>query len=145
MLIMQATRTDAEKAYLTVKNGFATTMTTGDVVCYELKGDSTGNTVSQPQTATNSCWYAIAGVSAQNVAAGGYGLVGAYGVFETNCSSTAAANDDIEVGQVIGILTGKSYLVSNGLSDGKSGATFVAAERIVSGTLGTAKVFVRAL
>jgi len=145
MQIQRVNRTDAEKVYLNVKNGFATTLTTGYVASYDLKGDSTGKTVSQPQTGTNSCWYAIAGVAAENIAAAGYGRVGAYGVHETYCSSTNAANDDIEVGQVIGPLTATFKLVSNGLSDGKSGVTFVAAERIVSNTNGNAKVFIRAL
>ena len=145
MLISHTNRTEAEKVFINVKNGFATTLTTGFVCSYDLKGDSTGKTVSQPQTGTNSAWYAVAGVATQDIETAGYGLCGAYGVHETNFSSTNAANDDIEVGQVVGILTATFRLVSNGLSDGKQGGTFIAAERVVSNTLGNAKCFVRML
>ena len=145
MLISQVSGQVAEQVFLTVKNGFATTLTTGYVACYDLKGDSTGVTVSQPQTGTNSCWNAIAGVAAQDIATAGFGRIGVYGVHNAYCSSTAVANDDIEVGQVVGLLTATWKLVSNGLSDGKSGAAFIAAERIISGTLANKKVFIRAL
>ncbi len=145
MLIQQINRTDAEKVFLVVKNGFATTLTTGYVACFDLKNDSTGATVSQPQTGTNSAWYAIAGVAAEDIPTAGYGKVCAYGVADTYCSTESSANADVEVGQVVGIKTATFYLVSTGLSDGKSAATFVPAERIISGTLGNKKVFVRAL
>lgn len=145
MLFQRVLRTDAEKVYIVAKNGFATTLTTGYICAFDLKGDSTGTTVSQPQTGTNSAWYAIAGVAAENIAAAGYGKIQVYGVTNAYCSSTVAANDDIEVGQIVGPLTATFKLVSNGLSDGKSGVSFVAAERIISGTLANAKVFIRSL
>lgn len=145
MLISKALRTEVDRVQVIVKNGFATTLTTGYVCCYDLKGDSTGKTVSQPQTGTNSCWYAIAGVAAEDIPAAGYGKAGAYGVFDTLVSTESTANADIEVGQVIGAITATWKLTSTGLSDGKSAATFVAAERIISGTLANKKVFIRAL
>lgn len=145
MIFPRVNRTDAEKVFVIAKNGFATTLTTGYVAAWDFKNDTTGTTVSQPQSATNSAWYAIAGVANTNIGAGDYGLIQVYGIADAYCSSTAVANDDIEIGQVVGPLTATFKLVSNGLSDGKMGGTFVAAQRIVSGTLGTAKVFVRML
>lgn len=139
-------RSNAENVFINVKNGFATTLTTGYVACFDFKGDTTGVTVSQPQTGTNSCWYAVAGVAVEDIAAGGYGRLRAYGIGNTYVSTEASSNADIEIGQVIGIKTAQWYLTSDGLSDGKTGATFVAAQRIVSGVLSaTNKVFIRAL
>jgi len=145
MLLMGVNRTSAENVDIIVKNGFATTLTTGYVCAFDFKNDATGVTVSQPQSATNSAWYAVAGAAAQDIATGDYGRVRAYGLASVYCSSTNAANDDIEIGQVIGPITATFKLVSNGLSDGKSGAAFIAAERIVSNTLGNKNVFIRAL
>ncbi len=143
MMIMQATRETAEQAFITVKNGFATTLTTGNVCSYDLKGDSTGGTVTQPQTGTNSAWHAIAGVSGEDIPTGDRGKVAVYGVHETLFSTETTANADIEIGQVVGPITATFHLTSTGLSDGKMGGTFVTAERVISGTLGTAKCFIR--
>jgi hypothetical protein len=145
MQFQRVNRTDAEKAYIVVKNGFATTLTTGYVACFDYKNDTTGVTVSQPQTGTNSAWYAIAGVAAENIAAAGYGRLQVYGICPTYCSVENSANADVEIGQPVGIKTGQWYLVSNGLSDGKSGAAFVPAQRLVQGILSNSNVFIRCL
>lgn len=145
MLFQRVNRTDAEKVYIIAKNGFATTLTTGYICAFDLKGDSTGATVSQPQTGTNSAWYALAGVAAQDVAAAGYGKIQTYGVASALVSTESSANADIEVGQVIGPITATWKLTSTGLSDGKSACTFVAAARIISGTLANSPVFIRCL
>jgi hypothetical protein len=142
MQIQQLNRTDAEKVFIAATNGFATTLTTGYVCCFDLKGDSSGATVSQAQTGTNSAWYAIAGVANTNIAAGGVGLIQVYGVGDTLVSTKDAG--PIEVGQVIGIETALWYLVSNGLSDGKA-PVFIAAEQVASNTQANKKVFIRAL
>ena len=145
MYFQNVSRTEAQVAFITAKNGFATTLTTGYVCAWDFKNDTNGVTVSQPQSATNSAWYAVAGAAGQDIAAAGFGRIAAYGMHSVYCSSTNAANDDIEIGQVVGQLTATFKLVSNGLSDGKSGAAFIAAERIVSNTLGSKNVFIRAL
>ena len=146
MQIAMVNRSNAENVYINVKNGFATTLTTGYVACFDFKNDSTGITVSQPQTGTNSCWYAIAGAAAENIATGGYGRLRAYGIGATYVSTETTLSSDLQVGQVIGLLTGQFYLTSTGLSDGKSGATFVVASQVISGQLtNTASIFIRAL
>lgn len=145
MQLAMVNRSNAENVYINVKNGFATTLTTGYVCCYDFVNDTTGVTVSQPQTATNSAWYAIAGVAAEDIATGGYGRVRAYGIGDTYISTDNSGADVLVAGQVVGMVTGQWYLTSNGLSDGKSGATFVNASYMISGKKTNSKVFIRAL
>ena len=145
MQFLKVNRTSAEQVFIVAKNGFATTLTTGYVACFDFKNDGTGATVSQPQSATNSAWYAVAGVANTDIAAAAYGLLQVYGICSTYVSTESSASADVEIGQVIGMKTATFYLVSNGLSDGKQGGTFVPAERIISGTLGNKNVFIRLL
>lgn len=145
MQLAMVNRSNAENVFVNVKNGFATTLTTGYVACYDFVNDTTGVTVSQPQTATNSCWYAIAGIAAEDIATGGYGRLRAYGIGDAYISTDNSGADVLAVGQVVGPVTGQWYLTSNGLSDGKSGATFVVASYMISGKKANTKVFIRAL
>jgi len=77
MLFQRINRSDPEKCFIVVKNGWSTaSLTSGQAVCWDL-GDSDGVTVSQSGGANRA--HAFAGIASETIAAGAYGLIQVYG------------------------------------------------------------------
>lgn len=77
MLFQRIKRTDPEKVFVVVMNSYSTaSLTNGQVVSWDHQTDADGVGVTLASAGTG---VACAGVAAQTIAAGAYGLVQAYG------------------------------------------------------------------
>jgi len=78
MLLQRISRTEPERVFIVVKNGYTTaSLTNGQPVMWDL-GDADGVSVSIPSAAFKR-GHAFAGIAAETIAAGEYGLVQVYG------------------------------------------------------------------
>ncbi len=77
MLFQRINRSDPEKVFIVVKNGWSSAaLTNGQAVCWDL-GDADGVNVSQSGGANRAM--AFAGIVTETIAAGDYGLIQIYG------------------------------------------------------------------
>jgi len=77
MLFKRVSRTDPEKVFIVVSNGYTTaSLTNGQPVQWDT-GDANGVSVTIPQTAFRGM--AFAGIAAETIASGAYGLIQVYG------------------------------------------------------------------
>jgi hypothetical protein len=81
MLARRIGASGAEKIFLIVKNTYSTaSLTNGQAVMWDYVTDKDGVGVTKPAAITVSCGFAAAGVIAETIAAGGYGLLQVYGL-----------------------------------------------------------------
>ena len=78
MLFKRISRSDPERIFIVVSNGYGTaSLTNGQAVAWDL-GDANGVSVTKCAAATkNQCTFA--GIAAETIAAGEYGLIQVYG------------------------------------------------------------------
>lgn len=78
MLFKRISRTDPERVFIVVNNGYSTaSLTNGQAVAWDL-GDANGVSVTVCAAAMkNQCTFA--GIAAETIAAGAYGLIQVYG------------------------------------------------------------------
>lgn len=81
MLFKQAARGD-ERAYLTVKNVEATSITTGQGVCFRVGTGASfdGTSAVRSASATTADLPAFVGIAAQDIASNAYGIVQVFGL-----------------------------------------------------------------
>lgn len=80
MLFARIKRTDPEKVYVVVKNSYATaSLTNGQAVMWDYETDADGVGVTKPSASVVGKSNHIAGIVAETIAAGAYGLVQVYG------------------------------------------------------------------
>ena len=84
MLFQRINRSDPEKIFVVVKNSWSTaSLTNGQVVDWDFTTDKDGVGVSKPTApaayTTGPAGFATAGVAAETIAAGSYGLIQVYG------------------------------------------------------------------
>ena len=80
MLFKRVSRTDPEKVYAVVKNGYSTAaLSSGQAVTWDFITLSDGVGVTLPLARATNAGVAVAGIVAQAIAIGGYGLVQVYG------------------------------------------------------------------
>ena len=88
MLFQRIKRTDPEKVFIVCSNGYGTaSLTNGQAVMWDL-GDADGVSVTKPSAKPNN----FAGIVAETIAAGAYGLIQVYGyhsAVRVDCSTTA--------------------------------------------------------
>ena len=78
MLLARISRTDPEKVFIVVKNGYTTaSLTNGQPVMWDM-GDADGVNVTKPSAAFKR-GAAFAGIVAETIASGSYGLIQVYG------------------------------------------------------------------
>lgn len=78
MLFKRISRTDPERVFIVVSNGYSTaSLTNGQPVMWDM-GDANGVSVTKPSTAFKR-GHAFAGIVAETIAAGAYGLIQVYG------------------------------------------------------------------
>lgn len=147
MLFQKVNRSDADKVFVVVQNVSAATITAGYPCVYDVTSPD-GVRVSQPATATLSCFV---GIAVSDIADSAYGLVQAYGyksqAYLTNDTSVAVAAGDLLVPT-----NGQWYLSRAAAGNGTvvGGALLMAAQSFVTATAGAVaaankKVFIRAL
>jgi len=84
MLFQRINRTDPEKIFIVVRNSWTTaSLTNGQVVDWDFTTDVDGVGVSKPTAPaaynTGPAGFCTAGVAAETIAAGAYGLIQVYG------------------------------------------------------------------
>jgi len=80
MLFMRVNRSNPEKVFIVVKNSYSTaSLTNGQAVAWDHQTDADGVGVTKPFAYTTSLGADIAGVAAETIAAGAYGLVQVWG------------------------------------------------------------------
>jgi hypothetical protein len=80
MLFARINRSDPEKIFLVAKNSFSTaSLTNGQAVMWDFPTDVDGVAVTRPTARATNGGHAVAGVVAETIAVGEYGLIQAYG------------------------------------------------------------------
>ena len=81
MILQRVNRDDPEKVFIVVKNSYDTaSLTNGQAVCWDWTADADGVAVSIPTATENVCGGTdFAGVVAETIATGDYGLIQVYG------------------------------------------------------------------
>lgn len=81
MLFQRVNRSNPEKVFIVAKNSYSSaSLTNGQAVIWDWTTDGDGVGVTAATATTNvSCGVDVAGVAAETIAAGGYGLLQVYG------------------------------------------------------------------
>lgn len=141
MFFQRINRSDPEKVFIVAKSAYTTaTLTAGQPVCFAYNGTDDGLAVTRPATALFTL---VAGICAESIANGGYGLVQVYG---HNADALVTGTTDVAIGDKLACKDASLFLI-------KSAGTLVAAESglIVAGQAFTTagatakKVFIRCL
>jgi hypothetical protein len=105
MLFQRINRTDPEKIFIVVKNSWSTaSLTNGQAVNWDFLTDSDGVGVSRPTARATNAGVAVAGIAAETIASGEYGLLQVYGYHSAVRSRSAtSANPNIEKGTPLGM------------------------------------------
>ena len=113
MLFQRINRSDPEKVFIVVKNGYATAaLTSGQPVMWDL-ADKDGVSVSISTGAKTPALFA--GVAAETIAIAGYGLIQVYG-YHPAVVITSSATADIVVGDALYLRTAALNLINYGFS-----------------------------
>ena len=76
MIFRRINRSGAERLFLTVYNSYSTaSLTDGQVVMWDYATDANGVSVTVPSARATSAGVAAAGVVAETIASGSYGLL----------------------------------------------------------------------
>ena len=99
MLFARIKRTDPEKIFVIAKNSWSTAaLADGYVVQWDFTTDKDGVGVTQPTALTVSLGNAVAGVAAEAIAAGDYGLIQVYGYHSAVHARACTSADAIALG-----------------------------------------------
>lgn len=99
MLFRRVSRTDPEKIFVVVKNSWSTAaLANGYVVQWDFTTDVDGVGVTQPTGMATNLGNACAGVAAEAIAAGDYGLVQVYGYHSAVRARACTSADAIALG-----------------------------------------------
>jgi len=80
MLFKRINRSDPEKIFIVAKNSYSTaSLTNGQAVIWDFATDADGVGVTRPSARATNGGIAVAGVAAETIAAGDYGLLQVYG------------------------------------------------------------------
>ena len=99
MLFQRINRTDPEKIFIIVKNSWSTAaLADGYCVQWDFTTDKDGVGVTQPTTMSASLGNAVAGIAAEAIAVGEYGLVQVYGYHAAVHARACTSADNIVLG-----------------------------------------------
>lgn len=80
LLFQRINRSDPERVFLSVYNSYSTaTVTNGQGVIWDFATDADGVSITRPTARATNAGIAAAGVIAESIAAGAYGLMQVYG------------------------------------------------------------------
>lgn len=80
MIFQRINRSDPEKIFIIAKNSYSTAaLSNGQAVIFDFATDADGVGVTRPTARATNGGVAIAGVAAEAIAAGSYGLLQVYG------------------------------------------------------------------
>jgi hypothetical protein len=101
LLFQRINRTDAEKVFVTVFNTYTTAaMSNGQAVMWDYPTDKDGLGVTRPTARATSAGMAGAGIIAEAIAAGSYGLMQVYGIHSAvRCRTVTGGTPAIVAGR----------------------------------------------
>lgn len=80
MLFQRVSRSNPEKIFVVAKNSYATaSLSNGQAVIWDFATDADGVGVTRPTARATNAGTAVAGIAAETIAAGDYGLLQVYG------------------------------------------------------------------
>lgn len=80
MMFQRVNRTDPEKVFVTCYNSYSTaSVTNGQAVIWDFATDADGLGITRPTARATNAGMAAAGIVAETIAAGDYGLLQVYG------------------------------------------------------------------
>lgn len=142
MFFQKINRSDPEKVFIVVKNSYSTaSLSEGNVVCWDYTTDADGVGVTRPTTALLKL---AAGVAAQTIAAGDYGLIQVYGHCTT---ATVDGTTGINPGVALQPVNNAFNLAIGNVGVTAAGASylFLAGQTYTTGAAAAKKVFIRCL
>jgi hypothetical protein len=90
MLLQRVNRSDPEKIFIAVKNSYSTaSLTNGQAASWDYATDADGVSVTKPPARATCAGTSAAGVVAETITAGDYGLVQTYGYHSAVRARTA--------------------------------------------------------
>lgn len=90
MLFQRINRANPEKVFIVAKNSYSTaSLSNGQAVIWDFATDADGVGVTRPSARATNGGIAVAGVAAETIAAGEYGLVQVYGYHSAARTRTA--------------------------------------------------------
>ena len=97
MLFQRINRSSPEKVFIVAYNSYATAaLSNGQAVIWDFNTDADGVGVTRPTARASNAGTAVAGIAAEAIAAGAYGLIQVYGYHSAvrvrQDTSSAAAN-----------------------------------------------------
>ena len=116
MLFQRINRSDPEKVFLVVYNSWSTAaLANGYAVQWDFTTDVNGVGVTQPTARVTNQGFATAGIAAETIAAGAYGLIQVYGYhgavhFRVGTGLTGALGQPVAVNSAGGAWYLESYL-----------------------------------
>ena len=101
MLFQRVNRSSPEKVFLVAYNSWSTAaLSNGQAVAWDYNTDCDGVGVTKPQATATNAGFSFAGVAAETIAAGAYGLIQVYGYHSSvriRASSTAGSGATVAV------------------------------------------------
>lgn len=105
MLFQRINRSDPEKVFVVVKNSYSTaSLTNGQAVTWDFITDCDGVGVTMPNARATNAGFAFAGIAAETIAAGAYGLIQVYGYHSaTRTRSKTSSGPGIHKGRPLAL------------------------------------------
>jgi hypothetical protein len=79
MLFQRVNRSDPEKVFVVAKNSYTVALSNGQAVMWDFVTDCDGVSVERPTARATNAGFAAAGVVAETIGVGSYGLIQVYG------------------------------------------------------------------
>jgi hypothetical protein len=79
MLFKRINRSDPERVYMIVKNSYTVALSNGQAVIWDFITDQDGVSVERPTARATNAGFAFAGIVAETIDIGAYGLIQVYG------------------------------------------------------------------
>jgi hypothetical protein len=111
MLARRIGASGAEKIFIIAKNSYSTaSLTNGQTVAWDYVTDKDGVGVTKPPAITVSGGFAAAGIAAETIAAGAYGLIQVYGLHSAAlCRATTGAGVPVTHGTPLALGVSASF------------------------------------
>ena len=153
MLFKRINRSDPEKIFVVVKNSWATaSLTNGQAVIWDFGTDVDGVGVTRPTARATNMGLAAAGIAAETIVAGEYGLVQVYGYHSAVRVRACSSEHTIAAGSPLALNKAGSLFCLEPLYTASTSANVqiyfpcaFAFEAYTSWTTTTIKAFVKAL
>ena len=122
MLFQRINRSNPEKIFIVVYNSWSTAaLTNGQAVMWDFNTDIDGVGVTRPTARATNGGFAAAGIVAETIAAGSYGLLQVYGYHSAvRCRSITAGSPNIAAGRPLALNSAGSLYCLESIATGST-------------------------